>query len=78
MSDSWQVIYLACTDTSEGKKVIHDIIPAMVKLRGLFEIELSTMLSPEILEAIDEPVAVKSSDLKATDDLFDSLEFEWV
>ncbi|PPQ74329.1 hypothetical protein CVT26_004246 [Gymnopilus dilepis] len=58
-------------DTTEGQLVIKTIIPAVHKLRGMFDIKVSTMLSSDILQSDDpESDGEGSSDdqLEGSDD----------
>ena len=55
--------------------MIEDIIPAIAKLRSMFDIKFSTMFASGLLESVKNPMgrSFTSSDFEASDLFFDSL-----
>ena len=64
--------------TPTGELVIQDIIPAIARLRTMYDIKFSTMFSSALLERVKNPnqLHFTSSDLRASDLFFDSISME--
>jgi hypothetical protein len=65
-------------DTSEGRMIITDIIPAIVKLRSQYDIKFTTMFSYHVLLEHGNPLYITSADITSSDKFFDSIAFKYV
>ena len=64
-------------DTVEGRLIITDIIPAIVKLRSQYNIKFTTMFSYHILlEHGNHPLYITSADITSSDKFFESIAFK--
>ena len=67
---------MATSDTSEGRFIITDIIPAIAKLRSQYDIKFTTMFSYQVLLEHDNPLYITSADITSSDKFFDSIAFK--
>ena len=67
---------MATIDTLAGKLIITDIIPAIAKLRSLFDIKFTTMFSYHLLLQFRHPLHITSSNISKSDEFFDSIAFK--
>ena len=63
-------------DTPEGRTVIRVIIPAIAKLRGLLDINMSAMFCPQMLSKLGLQITLKASNFKDSDKLFDNISYK--
>lgn len=72
-----RVKLIATPDTLEGRLIITDIIPAIVKLRSQYNIKFTTMFSYHVLlEHGNQPLYITSADITSSDKFFDSIAFK--
>jgi hypothetical protein len=67
---------MATPDTLEGRLIITDIIPAIVKLRSQYDIKFTTMFSYHVLLERGNPLHITSADITSSDKFFDSISFK--
>lgn len=72
------IIVIPLVDTSEGRMIIQTIIPAIAKLRSLFNLNMTSIFSYQLLLENGFPVTLKASELKESDRLFDNISYKLV
>jgi hypothetical protein len=67
---------MAAPDTSAGRLIITDIIPAISKLRSQFNIKFSTMFSYHLMLEHGTPLHFTSANISNSDQFFDAISFK--
>lgn len=63
-------------DSSYGRLIVSDIIPAISMLQKQFSLKFTTMFAYTILLDLQQPLSILSDDIEASDRLFDSVIYE--
>jgi len=63
-------------DMPEGRMVIQSIIPAITKLRQLFNIKMTNLLLYHLLLEQGLPLILEASNLRVSDKLFDNISYK--
>ena len=72
------IVVIPLVDTSEGCTVIRTIIPAITKLRSLFDLDMTSIFSYHLLQENGFPMMFKASELRESDRLFDDISYKLV
>lgn len=67
---------MATPDTSAGRLIITDIIPAIAELRSQYNIKFTTMFSYHLLLEHGIPLHITSSNISNSDKFFDVISFK--
>lgn len=69
---------MAAPDTTAGRLIITDIIPAIAKLRRLYDIKFTTMFSYHLILEQEFPLYITSANISESDKFFDRIAFKYV
>jgi hypothetical protein len=69
---------MATSDTSAGRFIITDIIPAIAELRSQYNIKFTTMFSYHLMLEHGIPLHITSSNISNSDNFFDGISFKYV
>ena len=72
------IVVIPLLDAPEGRIVIRTIIPAITKLRSLFDLNMTSIFSYHLLEENGFPMTFKASELRESDRLFNNISYKLV
>jgi len=67
---------MAAPDTTAGRLIISEVIPAIAKLRSQYDIKFTTMFSYHLMLERNIPLHITSGDISVSDNFFDSIAFK--